>query len=393
MKKNIFSISHISAGFSAVLVGYTSSVIIVIQAASAAGATAAQTTSWLLVLGVAMGISSMLFSWIYKAPILTAWSTPGAAMLIGVVGDYQLSVVIGAFILSALMIMLTGLIAPICRMLEKIPSQLATAMLAAILLPFCLKAFTPIMVDPLFFICMFSAFILAKRLFPRYAMLILLIVGVVCSIVSGAFSDQVISTALAKPVWIMPTFDLMAAVNLSLPLYIITMLSQNLPGFAMLKSHGYSIPVKPVLIGTGLTNFLFASFGCFSVNLAAISAAICMNKEVDNNPAQRYRAAMWAGRFYLVAGLWGTAVVALFLALPSSVSHILAGLALLGTLSMCLQSAFETPEYSESALLTFLISLSGISLFGIDGTLWGLIMGLVHFQFMKNNGFSLFKKR
>ncbi len=383
MSKVIFNISHLSAGFSAVLVGYTSSIIIIIQAATAAGATATQTGSWLLALGVAMGLTSIVFSWLYKAPILTAWSTPGAAMLVAAVSHYPLSVVIGTFIVSGCMIILTGMITPLCRMLEKIPAPLATAMLAAILLPFCLQAFTSVMTSPAIFFTMFSSFLLGKYFFPRYTMLLLLIVGVTCALMAGTFTDQVLTVSVARPSWQAPQFELMAIINLSLPLYIITMLSQNLPGIAMLKSHQYQVPVKPILIGTGLTNLLFAPFGGFSVNLAAISAAICMNKEVDLNKGARYRAAIWAGIFYLIAGIWATTVVAVFLALPSEVAQILAGLALLGTLLMCLQTAFATESYRESALFTFLLALSGISFLGIAATLWGLLAGLLHIQLTK----------
>jgi benzoate membrane transport protein len=384
MKKGIFSVSHLSAGFTAVLVGYTSSVVIIIQAATSAGATPAQIGSWLFALGVAMGLTSILFSWCYKTPILTAWSTPGAAMLIGVVGQYELPVVIGAFIISGILITLTGVITPICRMLERIPAQLATAMLGAILLPFCLKAFDPIMTSPVIFGSMFIGFLLAKRFIPRYSMVILLAIGVVCSIISGAFTGQVIDISAAEPAWVTPEFDVMAMINLSLPLYIITMLSQNLPGIAMMKSYQYDVPVKPILIGTGLTNILFAPLGGFSVNLAAISAAICMNEEVDPDKTVRYRAAMWAGVFYLIAGIWATTVVTLFLSLPSEVSQILAGLALLGTLQMCLQTSFAGELHRESALLTFILSLSGVSFIGIGSTLWGLLAGLIHVLLTKN---------
>ena len=385
MRQGIFNISHLSAGFNAVLVGYSSSVVLIIQAATAAGATALQTSSWLLALGIVLGLTSILFSWFYKIPVLTAWSTPGAVMLITVLNDYSLADAIGAFIISAALITLTGLLPPISRMLESIPKQLATAMLAAILLPFCLKAFTPVMNSPIIFFSMFSGFFVAKRFFPRYAMLILVIIGIICSIIAGAFNSQTMTSAIAHPIWVTPTFSLTAIVNISLPLYIITMLSQNLPGFAMLKSHQYSIPVKPVLLATGLSNLLFAPFGAFSVNLAAISAAVCMNEDVDPDQTQRYRAAIWAGVFYLIAGIWATTVVTVFLALPAEVSQILAGLALLGTLLMCLQTAFTQEKHRESALMTFLLSLSGISLLGIGATIWGLLAGLIHIKLTKKH--------
>lgn len=238
------------------------------------------------------------------------------------------------------------------------------------------------MSSPLTFGLMVVTFFVAKRYLPRYAMMLLLIMGVAIAIFSGAFVGQSISLDIAKPMWVTPEFSLVAMLNLSLPLYIITMLSQNLPGFAMMRSYQYQVPAKPVFIGTGVLNMLLAPFGGFSLNLAAISAAICMNEEVDGDRAQRYRSAMWAGVFYVIAGLWATAVVTIFLALPQEISNILAGLALLGTLLMCMQSAFSDESLRESSLYTFLVTLSGITLFGIGATLWGLIAGLVHKKVM-----------
>jgi len=376
--KRLFNLSHISAGFTAILIGYTSSVVIVVQAATAAGATAAQTESWLLALGVAMGLTSIAYSWYYKTPVLTAWSTPGAVMLAGASGDYELSSVIGAFIVSGLLIFLTGLISPLSRSLERIPPQLGTAMLAAILLPFCLGSFQTISQTPVLFLLMFTAFLLAKRFIPKYMMLILLLVGIGFTVALDGTGLQAIELSVAQPVWLMPCFDLVAMINLAVPLYLITMLSQNLPGIAMMQSYGYQAPVKTVLKGTGTVNLIAAPFGGFSVNLAAISAAICMNEEVDADKSQRYRAAIWAGIFYLFAGLFASSVVSLFLILPQEVTKILAGFALLGTLLMCLQTAFHKEVYREAALFTFLITLSGVSFLGVGSTLWGLLVGITY---------------
>ena len=382
MQKGMFNLSHVSAGFTAVLVGYTSSVVIIIQAATAAGATSSQIESWLLALGLAMGLTSIAFSWYFKKPILTAWSTPGAAMLVAAVGQYEVSVVLGAFVISGLLIVSTGLISPLSKALANIPPQLATAMLGAILLSFCVKTFSPVTTDPIIFFCMFAAFLAGKRFLPQYTMAILLLVGIVYSVISGAFDNQSIDLTFARPEWITPSFSIAAMINLSFPLYIITMLSQNLPGIAMMRSHSYEVPVKPLLLGSGLANILFAPIGGFSVNLAAISAAICMNKEVDEDPAQRYRAVIWAGIFYLIAGVWATTVVATFLALPKEVTQILAGLALLGTLLMCFQTAFKEENIRESALYTFLITLSGVTFLGVGSVVWGLVVGLLHLHFI-----------
>ncbi|ANQ21230.1 benzoate transporter [Vibrio natriegens] len=378
--KKLFNLSHLSAGFTAVLVGYTSSVVIIIQAATSAGATPSQIESWLLALGVTMGLTSIAYSWFYKTPILTAWSTPGAAMLVIASQQYELSVVIGSFVVSGVLILLTGLISPLSRALERIPPQLGTAMLGAILLPFCLGSFQAVSSAPITFLIMFAGFLLAKNTIPRYAMLVLLILGVVCAVAVEDATLNIEELSIAQPMWVTPGLDLGAILNLSIPLYIITMLSQNLPGIAMMKSYQYDTPVKPILMGTGITNILSAPFGGFSVNLAAISAAICMTPEVDSDKTQRYRAVIWAGVFYLIAGVFATTVVAIFLSLPDEVTKILAGFALLGTLMMCLQSAFHDEGYRESALFTFLITLSGISFLGVSATLWGLLVGIMHLR-------------
>lgn len=375
MNNKYVSVSHITAGFSAVLIGYTSSIVIILQAATAAGASAAQIESWLLALGLMMGFSSIGYSWYYKTPILTAWSTPGAAMLVGVAPQHDLPTLLGAFVVTGALIFITGLITPLSNALKRIPLPLATAMLAAILLPFCINAFKPIMSVSGVFLLLFTTYALSKRFAANYTMLMLLIV----SLVAAFYLDNTLisnaNLAIAAPIWLLPQFDLGAIINIAIPLYIVTMLSQNLSGIAMMQSYGYNTPVKPILVGTGIINILGAPFGGFSLNLAAISAAICMNEHVDNNKHNRYRAVIWAGVFYLVAGALASSVVAIFLAFPREITEMLAGFALLGTLLMCLQSAFSNEYYREGALLTFLVTLSGISFLGLNAIIWGLIIG------------------
>ncbi|GMQ49510.1 benzoate/H(+) symporter BenE family transporter [Vibrio sp. 10N] len=374
MSQKNSTLHHMTAGFTAVLVGYTSSVVIILQAATAAGASPEQIESWLLALGVTMGVTSIGFSWYYKVPILTAWSTPGAAILVSSATEYDMSALIGAFVVSGLLILMTGLVSPLSKALQRIPTPLATAMLGAILLPFCVRAFEPAMTTPYAFIWMFLTFIVSKRFVPKYTML-LLVVG--CALAFSADSESMSNPELviAQASWVTPVLDWSAILNISLPLYIVTMLSQNLPGVAMMKSYQYETPVKPVLVGTGLANVLSAPFGGFSVNLAAISAAICMNDDVDADKSKRYRAVIWAGVFYLIAGLLASVVVSMFLAFPKEITHMLAGFALLGTLMMCLQSAFDSPDYREPALLVLVVTLSGVTILGINSTLLGLFVG------------------
>lgn len=375
-----FNLAHLSAGFTTILIGYTAAVIIIVQAATNLGATEPQLESWLLALGIAMGVCCIALSWYYKMPILAAWSTPGAALIASDSHGYSLEVAVGAFIVSGLLLMLTAFVRPISRALAQIPSQLGTAMLGAIILPFCLGAFETLSSTPWLFIIMLATFFIAKQFTPKYAMVVLLAVGLVCATYMGSFTNMDLSLSVSSPVWVTPEFDLVAILNLAIPLYLVTMLSQNLPGFAMMKSYGYEPPVKSILATTGGATMLFAPFGGFAINLAAITAAICMNEEVDKNKSQRFKAAIWAGVFYLFAGLFATSVVTLFLALPKDLAHILAGFALLGTLMMCIQTAFASDKYREAALLTFLVTLSGVSFLGISSTLWGLMIGMVYLK-------------
>jgi benzoate membrane transport protein len=378
MRTPRFNFAHFAAGLTTVLIGYSSSVAITIQAATAAGANAEQIISWLTALGFAMGITTIGLSYRYKLPIVTAWSTPGAAMLIGIASGHTLPELTGAFIVTGIFIVLTGFIRPLCQLIERIPTPLATAMLGAIILPFCVKAFIPLMDDTGLFATMFICFVVCKRFCPSLTMSALLVVGIFYVVLNG-HTIGTIDLSIAKLTWVTPEWRLATLINVSIPLYIVVMLSQNLPGIAMLKSYGYSSPTKPILISTGAVNVALAPIGGFSLNLAAISAAICMNEQVDKDTSQRYKAAIWAGVFYLIAGLWAAAVVTLFLSLPNALMAMLAGLALLGTLLMCMKTAFSDTPYQEAALITLLIGLSNITFLGLNSIMWGLIIGLTYF--------------
>jgi len=381
------TMGHLSAGFTAVMIGYASAAVIVIQAASALGASETQIESWLMTLGLIMGLSSIGLSWWFKTPILTAWSTPSAALLVGVGSQYDIHTAIAAFMLVGVATIITGYIKPLCKAVENIPSPLASAMLAAILLPFCLTAFEVVEIAPSYFALLFCCFCVAKLWLPKFTMFILLGASLVLAIVVGAFDQTDFSISFITFEFMPPNLDasnLTAILNLAVPLYLVTMLSQNLPGLALLQTYGYKSPTKSALVTTGALNFLTAPFGGFSLNLAAISAAVCMNEDVDTSKTQRYKAAMCAGVFYLIAGLFASSVVSLFLALPKSITSILAGFALLGTLLLCLQNAFSDPKSRDAALLTLLISFSGVSLFGINSIMLGLMVGLIYSNLQKH---------
>ncbi|MFQ1657800.1 benzoate/H(+) symporter BenE family transporter [Aeromonas veronii] len=376
-----FAIPHLVAGFIAVMVGYTSSVILIIQAATAAGADTAQVASWLWTLGIGMGVSCIGLSLYYRIPILTAWSTPGAALLITTLGNFTLAEAIGAFVISSLLITLCGISGWFDRLMKHIPAPLAAAMLAGVLLKFGLDLFKVAPQDPLLLGTLLLAFLLGRHLWPRYTMVLVLGVGMLICSVRGDLQMGTLHWQLASPVWTWPAFSLDALFGIALPLFIVTMTSQNMPGIAILRAHGYQPATSSLISWTGLTGLLLAPFGGYAFNLAAITAAICMGKEVDSDTKRRWPAAVWAGCFYLLTGCFGATVAALFSAFPAALVTCVAGLALLSTIGSSLHSALQQDEAREAALLTFIITASGISLLGIAAACWGLLIGLAIYQF------------
>ncbi|MFM4651158.1 benzoate/H(+) symporter BenE family transporter [Aeromonas bivalvium] len=369
------ALPHLVAGFIAVLVGYTSSVVLIIQAATAAGADPAQTASWLWALGIGMGLSCISLSFYYRTPILTAWSTPGAALLITSLGQFTLAEAIGAFLLSSLLITLCGITGWFERLMKQIPASLATAMLAGILLPFGLDLFKITPQDPLLIAVLLLGFIAARHLWPRYTMVVVLAAGILLCGLRGQLQLGELGWQLASPVWMSPSFSLDALFGIALPLFIVTMTSQNMPGIAILRAHDYSVSSSSLIGWTGILGAVLAPFGGFAFNLAAITAAICMGKEVDQDPARRWAAPVWAGGFYLLSGIFGATVVILFNGFPPTLVTAIAGFALLGTIGNSLHTALQQDDEREAALLTFLITASGISLLGVGAACWGLLIG------------------
>jgi benzoate membrane transport protein len=374
--KNTWTISQVTSGLTAVVVGYSSAVVIVIDVAKRAGATDAMVVSWLLALGVGMGITCIAYSWLTKMPVVTAWSTPGAAFLIGSVEQYTLPETIGAFFTSAVLGILAVQSRHLLSFIKRIPPAISAALLAGILMPICLSIFSDIGAYPFIIGLFLAVYIIGCRWFSRYLMLVLLVLSLV--VASQLSDDFVITTvALPAPVWVAPEFSLSATVGLAAPLFLITMLSQNLPGIAIHHAHGYFLDHKPVLTGIGVVQFLLAGFGGFTFNLAAITAALCMSEQVDSDKTQRYKAAIAAGVGYLLMGLCASVVATLFVSMPLVIVHVLAGLALVSTLQNALARALETPRYQQPALLTFLCSASGFTLFSITSAVWGLALGLL----------------
>ena len=371
-----FSASAVIAGFVAVLVGFTSSAVIVFQAAQTLHASAAEIASWMCALGLGMGLTSIVLSMRFRVPVLTAWSTPGAAMLITSAAGVSMGEAVGAFLVSAALITLSGFSGWFERMIGRIPISIASGMLAGVLLRFGLDAFAAMRSQFALVFPMFCAYLICRRLLPRYAIVVTLLLGIVLAATQGLLRVDDVRLEVATPVFTVPEFSWQALVGVALPLYVVTMASQNVPGVAVIRASGYQVPISPLIGWTGAANLLLAPFGGFALNLAAITAAICMGREAHEDPARRYVAAIAAGAFYLLIGLFGATVGSLFLAFPKELILAIAGLALLGTIGNGLAAALGNESEREPALLTFLVTASGIALAGIGSAFWGLLVGL-----------------
>lgn len=365
----------ILAGFVAVLVGYASSAALIWQAAAAAGANTQQIAGWMTALGIGMGASTLALSWWYKAPVLTAWSTPGAALLATSLQGVSLAETIGIFIFANALILLCGVTGVFARLMRLIPHSLAAAMLAGVLLRFGLQAFSNL--DGHLMLCgsMIAAWLMAKALAPRYAIVATLLVGIIVAWAGGDVVTKELTLSVVMPEFIAPTFSFTSLVSIGLPFFLVTMASQNAPGFATMKASGYPLAVSPLMIFTGGLALLLSPFGVYSICIAAITAAICQSPDAHPDAGKRWLAAIAAGAFYLLAGIFGGSISGLMAALPLSWVQTLAGLALLGTISGSLYRALNNDEERDAAIVTFLMTASGATIVGIGSAFWGLVLG------------------
>lgn len=372
-----FSLSNIAAGFIAVLVGFTSSAVIVFQAATAAGATSAEISSWLFALGLSLALSCIGLSLYYRMPILAGWSTPGAALLVTSLSGATMPEAIGAFIFAAILTIFSGVSGLFEKIQTHIPRSLTSAMLAGILFHFGMNVFVAMQSEFSLVCPMLLTYLLGKRYFPRYVIILVLAVGVSVASIEGLFHIQQFHWELAKPIFTMPVFSFSTLISIGIPLFIVTMTSQNMPGMAIINASEYNPPMSPIISWIGGLTLIFAPFGCYSISLAAITAAICTGKEADMNPLTRYRSTLFAGLCWLCVGLFGATVVTLFTAFPKELILALAGLALISTVGNSLHTALAEESKREPAIITILVCASGFSLFGIGSAFWGLIAGVL----------------
>ncbi len=371
------SLPAVVAGFVTVLVGYTSSAAIVFEAARALGATERELGSWMGALGLGMALTCIGLSLRFRAPVVTAWSTPGAAMLVTGVAGVSMPEAIGAFVVAGALAALAGFSGAFERAMSRLPAGVAAGMLAGVLLRFGLAAFASLPADPGLVGAMLATWLAGRRAFPRYAIPAVLVAGIVVAGVQGRLVATEVALRVSEPVFTMPAFSWTALVGVALPLFLVTMASQNLPGAATLRAAGYATPISPLVGWTGVTTVALAPFGGYAFNLAAITAAISMGPEAHPDPARRYTAAVAAGGFYLALGIAGATVGALFAAFPRALVVTVAGLALVATIGGALAAAMRDERERDPALVTFLVTASGVTLAGLGSAFWGLCAGAI----------------
>jgi benzoate membrane transport protein len=371
----MFSTQALAAGLLASFVGFAGSFAVIVQGLTAVGASPAQAGSGLMALSIAMGLCGILLSLRLRMPISVAWSTPGGALLAtsgAVPGGFGGAV--GAFIVTGLLIVLCGLWRPLGRLVAAIPPVLANAMLAGVLLGLCLAPMRAVAAVPHLALPVILVWAVVARFDRRFAVPAAVVLAAVLVALSGTVAPAGASLWLA-PVLVAPQFSLQGVIGISLPLFIVTMASQNIPGMAVLHVNGYRPAPGGLFTATGVFSLLAAPFGGHAVNLAAITAALCAGPEAHADPARRYWAAVVAGAFYVGFGLLAGAAKALIIAAPPILIEAVAGLALLGALGAALMGAVSVPHEREAAVVTFLVTASGLSFFGIAGAFWGLLAG------------------
>ncbi|AMH05104.2 benzoate/H(+) symporter BenE family transporter [Achromobacter xylosoxidans] len=371
------SASAIAAGLVAVLVSFGGTAVLMVQAGHAAGLDAARIGSWIGSLSLVLGLGGAAYSLRTGLPIVMAWSTPGAALLVTALAGVPFPEAIGAFVLAAALTLACGLFGWIDPILRRIPGEVAAAMLAGVLLNFGMGIFTNVGKQPALVLAMCAAYLVCRRWAPRYAVLVVMAVAVAMAAGLGLIQVDQLDWHLTEFVWTTPVFSMQAAVSLGVPLFVVAMASQNLPGLAILQAAGYRPPASRLVAATGLLGLLAAPFGAHSVTLGAISAAICTGPEAHAEPSKRYIAAATYGVSYFALSIVAGAVAVFFQALPAALLAALAGLALLGTIMGGMAAAMANPQRREAALITLLATASGFSFWGIGSAFWGLVAGLL----------------
>ncbi|WP_264309650.1 benzoate/H(+) symporter BenE family transporter [Pseudomonas putida] len=381
------------AGLVSVIVNYGGTFILVFQAAKVAGLSPELTSSWVWAVSIGVGITGLALSWYSREPLITAWSTPAAAFLVTALASVPYAEAIGAYLLSAAGFVVLGLTGYFERLVRIIPGGVAAGLLAGILLQFGIGAFAGLSVDPMLAGLLIAAYVVFKRFTARYAVVGILALGLAYLLIQGQAGLSQLTLEIATPVFTAPAFTLNAALSVALPLFLITLTGQYMPGMLVLRNDGFKTSANPIVAVTGLGSLLMAPFGSHAFNLAAITAAICTGKEAHEDPAKRWIAGIAAGICYILVGVFGVTLASVFMALPATFITTLAGLALLGTIGASLASAVADASTREAALITFLAAAANITLLGIGGAFWGLVIGLLAYAVLNGRTPTLSRKK
>lgn len=365
------------AGLISVIVNYGGTFILVFQAARVAGLSPELTASWVWSVSIGVGLTGLFLSWYYREPIITAWSTPAAAFLVTALASTSYAEAVGAYIISAAAFVLLGLSGYFEKVIRLIPAGIASGLLAGIMLQFGIGAFGGANIDPVLVGSLIVAYVVLKRISARYAVVGILVVGLVFLLAQGRVDLSGMQLTLAMPVFTMPEFTLNAALSVALPLFLITLSGQYMPGMLVLRNDGFKTSANPIVTVTGLGSLIMAPFGSHAFNIAAITAAIATGREAHEDPSKRWVAGIAAGCFYVLVGVFGVTLAAVFMAFPATFITTLAGLALLGAIGGSLAGAMAEPASREAALITFLAAAANINMLGVGGAFWGLVIGIV----------------
>ncbi|WP_460415406.1 benzoate/H(+) symporter BenE family transporter [Pseudomonas sp. microsymbiont 2] len=371
------SLSAVVAGCIATLISYAGPLVIIFHAAEAAGLSHGQLSSWVWAVSIGSAMLGAVLSLRYRVPVVIAWSIPGSALLVSALPQIGLAQAVGAYLVANTMLLLIGVSGAFDRLIARLPGSIAAGMQAGILFGFGIEVFRALPVQPVLVLAMFVSYVLMRRLQPRYAVASVLAVGTLVTLLGGEFRGDELVLALASPQWITPQFSLGATFSLALPLVLVALTGQFMPGMAVLRNAGYGTPASPLIGASAVGGLLLAPFGCHGLNLAAVTASLCTGREAHEDPRRRYVAAVAGSGLYLLLGIAGATLMSVFAAFPVALIAALAGLALYGAISEALVRSLAEPGERDAGLFTFLVTASGVTFLGLSAAFWGLLFGLL----------------
>ncbi|MDF0732888.1 benzoate/H(+) symporter BenE family transporter [Pseudomonas entomophila] len=371
------SLSAILAGLLATVISYAGPLVIIFHAAEAAELSHAQLSSWVWAVSVGSAVLGIVLSLRYRVPVVIAWSIPGSALLVSALPQVGLEQAVGAYLMANLVLLAIGVSGAFDRIIARLPGSIAAGMQAGILFSFGAELFRALPVQPVLVLAMFTGYLLMRRFRPRYAVAAVLLIGALVTVVSGQLRSEALVLELASPQWVTPQFSVPALFSLALPLVLVALTGQFMPGMAVLRNAGYATAASPLIGASALVGAVLAPFGCHGLNLAAVTASLCTGREAHEDPRRRYVAAVAGGVLYLLLGIAGATLMALFAAFPAALIAALAGLALYGAISEALARSLAEPREREAGLFTFLVTASGVSFLGLSAAFWGLLFGLL----------------